>query len=498
MSNPWCDALKIPVPSLASVKDHREANTYALLQVALLERGAPMTLAEVAARFAEAGVAPAADALASLQRCRPDRPPVYRDGDRYHLDPHDHDLDLWVFILGLRPARVARAMPAQPLPKGVIDTSAPLTRAELDEAWRDANLWSVSTQRLIVTVLEAHGRDMAPEEVVGFIAARTTWHKLQADTPSVVRRNSAVRVLADGRWSIGPDASDALIAMRKSVRQQLDTRRRYAGLRSTPEEARVASEAYERKRAAHAVELAKLRWALLYAYPSKNPKAVALLDVTERAIETFVGTELTNLATRLSDFDGIGALEVRALLRTLRIEPGERRLAELGPPQKSMTINRRGRTLKITAELLIQGSCGISKPFGDARQLDEYLALGQEGKLRRRLAASVKSLHALYQYGRTHGAVRIRWGFLDELLPAPWLHRDEPTLHALERTALAAGVPLEVVVASAPGWEEPWARARTATVHEEPGGYHTELTGEDGYVIDSRDVQRARLVAPLH
>jgi hypothetical protein len=33
--------------------------------------------------------------------------------------------------------------------------------------------------------------------------------------------------------------------------------------------------------------------------------------------------------------------------------------------------------------------------------------------------------------------VRFRWGFLDERIPAPWVHRDEPMLHDLKRSALA-------------------------------------------------------------
>ena len=52
-------------------KDHRDANYYSLLIVVLLERGEPVTLREAAQRFEEAGVAPAAQALASLQRCKP-------------------------------------------------------------------------------------------------------------------------------------------------------------------------------------------------------------------------------------------------------------------------------------------------------------------------------------------------------------------------------------------------------------------------------------------
>lgn len=65
-----------------------------------------MTLAEVARRFGEAGVAPEAATLASLKRCRPARLPVYREGDRYALDPLDDELDLWLFRLGLRPPEV--------------------------------------------------------------------------------------------------------------------------------------------------------------------------------------------------------------------------------------------------------------------------------------------------------------------------------------------------------------------------------------------------------
>src|SRR5687768_16955635 len=94
--NPWCGALGIQVPALESIVDHPEASTYSMLIVTLLEAGEPVTLSEVAYRFEVAGIADQADARRSLARCKPDRAPVYRDGDRYHLDPHDHDLDLWL------------------------------------------------------------------------------------------------------------------------------------------------------------------------------------------------------------------------------------------------------------------------------------------------------------------------------------------------------------------------------------------------------------------
>jgi hypothetical protein len=168
---------------------------------------------------------------------------------------------------------------------------------------------------------------------------------------------------------------------------------------------------------------------------------------------------------------------------------------ELGAPQKSKRLNKSGRTLKITPALLVQGSCGISRPFGEAAKLAEYLAKGEEAKLRRRLEADVKSLHALYEYGRLHGAVRLRWGFLDEFIPAPWVDRDEPTLYNLMESAYSMKVPLEVVVGSAPGWAEPWSRVRRAFVEKTPGSWHASLVDEEGYVFDESEVQRARLPA---
>ncbi len=220
-----------------------------------------------------------------------------------------------------------------------------------------------------------------------------------------------------------------------------------------------------------------------------------LVDVGRRAISTFVGDEILRAKEQLLDYDILAAVDVRALLRNLRFEPGERRLSELGPPQKTMQINRRGRTLKITTSLLIQGSCGISRPLGEERVLRGYLQGGEHTKLRRRLKADAKSLVALYQCGRLHGTVRLRWGFLDERLPAPWVHRDEPTLFDLMQRAHQLGKPLEVVVRSAPGWADPWSRAQRAFVRQGEGTWRSSLVDEEGYPIEEGEVQLARLPA---
>lgn len=493
--NPWCEQLDIAVPRLEAVKDHREANTFSLLLVALLEHGGPMTLREVAARFDEAGVAPFEAALLSLQRCKPGRAPVHRDGERYHLDPYDDDLDLWAFRLGLRPPKIPRLSVVPPPPPPRPNANTPLTVAELDLAWKDANIRAWSAQRLALAVLDAHDGPMRPDEVVAFMAARTRWHLLRSDMPTFARRGSAIEVLPDGRWSIGHDAAWDVMTVRDAVRDRLDAARQRASTRTDPAVVKASLLAHERQRAAHAQELAGLRRVLLHAFPSKRPLAVALLDVGRRELTTLIDTELATLPERLAVYDVIGAVDVRALLDSLGFDPGPRRLAELGPPQKTKQLNKRGRTLKITIEMLIQGSCGISRPFGDPDKLAVDLAHGRETKVRRRLEASVKALYALYQYGRLHGGVRLRWGFLDDLIPVPWVHRDELGLLDLERTALETGKPLEVVVGNAPGWADPWARAELAFV--EKHGWHTWLVDPEGERIDERGIQLARLAEEL-
>ncbi len=490
-TNSYCEALRISVPKLEAILEHADANAYSFLIVALLERGAPMTLLEVAERFEEVGITSVERALHSLQRCRPARPPVYRDGDHYALDPHDDELDLWAFRLGLRPPQVPRLSVVTPsVPTPGIEVR--LTIAELDEAWRDADLRSWSDQRIALAVLDAHDGPLTPEEVRGFVLARTPYRLLRVDPAQFGRRGSPVSVLGDGRWSVVA-AGDALASARRAVRERIEVARRWASYRPDPAVLGAQKKAIERKRAEHARELAELRRVLVYAFPARAPAVVVLLDVAEHSIATYVAGEIDAARDRILGFDVIGAIDVRALVRALEVDVGERRLVELGPPQKSKTLNRRGRALKITTALLVQGSCGISRAFGDEKVLAAYLRDGQATKLKRRLEADAKSLFALYQYGRLHGAVRLRWGFLDEMIPAPWVHRDEPTLYDLKRKAHDLGVSLEVVAGTGPGWDDPWARARVCEVVKDQGGYGYDLVDDDGFLVDDREVQSARL-----
>jgi hypothetical protein len=70
---------------------------------------------------------------------------------------------------------------------------------------------------------------------------------------------------------------------------------------------------------------------------------------------------------------------------------------------------------------------------------------------------------------------------------------NEPQLYTLKEEASERGVPLEVVVGSAPGWADPWARAQPAIVMKDPRGFGTVLVNRDGFLIDQEEVQLARI-----
>lgn len=496
MANTYQEVLKLNGVRLEAVKDHPEANSYALLIVALLERGGPMTLPEVARRFEAAGVARTEDALASLKRCRPARPPVHRDGEHYSLDPFDDDADLWAFRLGLRPAKGAPAPVTTPAAPRLPGPEVQLTAAELDEAWQDAALTSVSARQLVLAVLDVHGAPMHPEDVVAAVQARTRWHRLGPDSAKFKVYSSPVVIDAEGRWAIG-DADAALAAARTAVREQIATRRRAVRERRDPAVHEATMRAFEEERAKRGAALAKLRRVIVHGVPAKQAEALVLLDVGERTVVTFLHGEIDEAKRRLADYDIIVGLEIRTLLRGIGVDPTTLRLAELGPAQKSMKLNKRGRTLKITAEMLIQATCGISRPLEPDR-LREYLVAGEEGKLRRRLESEAKALYAFHEYGRLHHCVRLRWGFLDERLPAPWVQRDEQHLRQVMQQALACGVPLEVVVGGAPGWTDPWSRAFSARVVQGEDSWDLYLVDEVGMAVREEDVQLARLAVHVH
>ena len=501
MTNLYCEPLGIEVPVLERVVgsrspvDGRAPSLFHLMVVALLERGAPMTLEEITARLQAAGAGPQGRLLASLKKSRPAREPVFRDGDRYGLDPYSDDLDLMVFVLGLRPARVK----AEPPPPMLFPPRPPpeqaLSVAELAEAWRGASLHSWSQQRIVLAVLDAHAGAMWPAEVVAFVAKLTEWHSVSVRAEYFQQRAAAVQVDEEGRWTMMPGRAE-IVAMRKAVRDRIETVRRYA--RPDPSVWEASRREAEKRRAAKAAELSELRRVVVHGFPLAAPVAVILIDVGERQVACFAGDEVASVRNRLAGYDVIAGLELRPRLRGLGFDPGIRRLAELGPPQQSITINDRGGSLKLKPDMLVRGSCGVSRGLSRADALQRLVDLGRIAKLAALLESDARLLCGLYQYGRTHGAVRIRRGQVDAMLAVPWVHRDEESFRDVMRKAHDLDVEVEAVVGATPDLDAPWSRAATFTTVQWPTKYDIALVDEDGFTVDDRDVQIARLAATIH
>ena len=141
-------------------------------------------------------------------------------------------------------------------------------------------------------------------------------------------------------------------------------------------------------------------------------------------------------------------------------------LIELRPPRKTLQLNRRGRKLRITPEMVISSSTAIAHPLADPATVARYVAQGDMGRLVRRIEADGKALYAYYRYGVLHGHVRLRWGFVDEAIAVEWALPDEPHLTSVLREALESGVAVDIVTGSAPGWSDPWSRAARLKVVE--------------------------------
>lgn len=488
MGTDWCETLGIEVPDLRKVVDsHPRMPTYQRLVVALLERGAPMTLDEVAARFEAVGLGPAERSRRSLARCRPATAPVVKVGDRYAIDPlHDELRFLARRMELIAPQRVAA--PPPPVADALPGPEVALTPEELDLGWKERSLHSWSHQRVVLAVLDAHGGPLSPDEVADLVARRTGRRVLYGGE-HFGRARSAVVVDDAGRWRVAADADGPLRGAREAVRAWVAQEQLRQARRPDPAEVAARRERHAQELAARRVELDTERRVLLVAFPPKRPEAVALLDVGARRVQTFVGAELADLPGAMAGSAAVGAVDAYRTLAALGVE-GPWRVLELGPPKKTRRLNRSGRTLTITVDLLVRGSCGISRPFGDPKKLRDYLKQGRDDKLRRRLASDVKALHALYAYGMLHGAVRLRWGFLDEGIAAPWKRIDDPGLHDLLRRSAATGRALEVVVGSAPGWSEPWSRAQRARAVERNGW--PQLVDEAGLPMREEEVQAVR------
>ena len=304
-------------------------------------------------------------------------------------------------------------------------------------------------------------------------------------------------VSSDGMLEIDRQSAH-LTTMRRAIRKMALPQLRQALIDKQLAQHRQERTAREYEQREHDRSVAeRLRRAVLRVVPENGePAAVALLDVGDRSVRSFVGSELWDLSAALKDYDLVAALWVRDALYALGIRDHDRwRLVDLKPPQKTRQLNRAGRKLTITPDMLISASTGISRPLGDPAKVAEYLSASKQARLRRRLESDVKALFAFYNYGMLHRYVRLRWGFLDETLGVDWAQPGDPSLHGILKESRDDGTFVDVVTGSAPGWKEPWARAVRAQVVSFDFACVT-FQASERWTVPRDEIQAIRMIPP--
>jgi len=266
------------------------------------------------------------------------------------------------------------------------------------------------------------------------------------------------------------------------------------------EEERAADRAkweaeWRARRASEAKVAVALSRAVIRAFPeSTMPAAAAVLDIGRRDIRVFTTPETMELLPdHLGRFDLLAAPDITNLLHRLGMDVNAWRLVDLTPPQKTVTLNRSGRKLKLTLAMLISHSTGMSRPLGEPTRMARYLREGQLDRLARRLESDVKALHAIYQYGILHNSVRCRWGFLDRSFHVDWGQPGDRSLYDVLKQALETGAPVDVVFGNAPGWQNPWSRAQRCAVLD-VDAWSAKLHFATGVrVVDRHEIQAVRI-----
>lgn len=464
----------------------RDPSLFHWMVLVLVEHGEPMTLDAIAGRLTELEVeSNTGDLTYSLRKAWHGLKPVYQDSSGlFGLELADWHVGHIVRDSGIvkSPERAASPVPRVPGPDDQV------TVEEMEALCEGGISSPVSSLRATAALLECTGRALTIDEVNAWIGERLKYGTFLLRWIGVRGWRSDLVTVEGDKLVLNPHSRD-LPAMRSAVHGCVHPRliRKAQQLEwARGEVERDAKRGVERQRQAGLA--AGLRRAILHLVPSAvEPAAGVILDVEQR---TFTSLEDLPGATCLAGFDVVIGLDVRNALLALGVDPGPFRLVDLGPPQKTMKINKSGRKLTIDTDLLMKGSVGMS--MGDPDRIARYLQEGDHRHLRARLESDAKSLYAYYMYGRLHGHVRLRWGFLDDSLAVEWRLPGEDSLHEILGQAEKDGREVEVVVGSAPGWEEPWSRMQVGVVRRE-GRWSQYTVQLGGRVVSTDEVQAVRL-----
>jgi hypothetical protein len=406
------------------------------------------------------------------------------------LDLESWELKHLAWELGRETKPAASAPPAAPAPAAaeMPDDDVPLLEEEVRDAL--ASKPGLSNVRTAAAALDLHGDSAAFAKIKEAVERLTgdEWRPHRPFARSRLFSESSDGVLRSGEASERRALRRAVRAAAREVRE----------LRAREEEdARAGAarqQAREEQQRREAAEASRLQRALAWSLPrGGRPAVVSILDLRRREIRSLAGPMTAEAATALKGFDVVYGLDVRETLAALGLEALDFRLFDLRPPRKSVRLNRAGKTLRVTPEIVIASTTRIGHPLADPVKVAQYVAQGDLGKLVRRAESDLKALYAYYRYGVLHRHVRLDWGFVHEAIGVDWALADDESLVTVLRRALLEGLAVDLVTGSSPGWNDPWSRAGRWRV--QAVGYHSAVLERAGarQEVSLDEIQAVRL-----
>lgn len=476
----YCEILGIPTPNVETRTERQLETVGDVVTLALLEHGGPMTVEEIAARLGEAGVLKdKRDPVRSIGRAAVQAPIVREPDGRLGLDLGSRDWH-WKYILGR--LGVANDVPVTPEPIEEVEGEAeeppgdhiPLTQEELETAFRDQSMTSVSSLRQAAMVLDASGGRLAFAQVEQRLD-RLTPYRIPLrphgwERGLVTRDEDGSLVLQ----SVSPDVS----GVRRFVRQR--AQKRALEIREEERRARAfaarSAEAARRKAEEEAGAL-RLRRGILHS--SRKRRAVdagVLVDLSRGQVQRYEVDGLRRLASDLEEFDVIAGLDIRENVRALDASVDPTRLLELTPRLKHVELED-GRKRKVKIEDIVEGTIG-----------------NVWSKNSRDLLAEATDLARLYEYGRIHEYVLLLDAYADvHRIEVAYAEEGDPTLSGILHRAKRREIEVELVLEPPTDWRDPWTDAGRFEVDEISYGAATVSQGGVSRVIRLDDVWAARL-----
>ncbi|MCI0586592.1 MAG: hypothetical protein L0323_07105 [Planctomycetes bacterium] len=442
-ANLTCDWLGIGVPRLEESAARAGTRLTDLAVLALLERGAAMSLEELAERIEGAGARRSGDLGRAILRSWGGRLPLRRDSaGKFHLD-----LFAWELIQALyrtRLLRYPRESAVEPhAPRDEVALSMPECSAALRRGTR-----RLSPARRAAAVLDAHGGALAFEEVQARLA-RATGRPCRLREEEVLGGRSLVRRDAEGRLVLDL-ARRGLVPMRRAVRR----------LAAPVLRAQRWGERFDAQmlRAREARERASRWWgngpsgvprAILRAVPRpQDPVAVAVLDGGTRLVRCFLRPEFPAAAEHLGRFLLLAGFGIRDTLLALGLDPERFVLLDLDLTPHDSVRWRRWEEPEPTAERLVGWTLRHPVALEDPERTARLIAEGAVPPARVRLEGDVRALYLFYRFGALHRCVlRHLDDEGDVHVPAEWGVPGEPDIDSLLRRALRTGIPVDAVLA---------------------------------------------------